>query len=277
MVDSHCHLADNAFTDDLEAVVDRARSAGLTHALCILAAENAIELERAAHLAAVWPEVRFGVGVHPHQAGQFSDAGAGLETRVRTAIAGLPGARALGEIGLDYHYDFAPKPVQHRVFRTQIQLARALDLPVIIHTREAEEDTIDILREEGGGQVRGVLHCFTGTRRLAEAGLALGLHISFAGIVTFPKAANLREIAGIVPADRLLCETDSPYLAPVPYRGKRNEPAWVVTRRRRGGGGPRRLPRRSSKSVERQFHGVVSAVNPCQTGVYSLTLCNGIW
>ena len=103
-----------------------------------------------------------------------------------------------------------------------------MDLPVVIHTREAEADTVAILREEGDGRVRGVLHCFTGTRRLADEGLALGLHISFAGIVTFPKAANLREIAARVPANRLLCETDSPYLAPVPYRGKRNEPAWVA-------------------------------------------------
>jgi TatD DNase family protein len=109
-----------------------------------------------------------------------------------------------------------------------MRLARELDLPLIIHTREAEDDTLAILREESGGSVRGVMHCFTGTQRLAEETLALGMHISFAGIVTFPKAANLRSIAKLVPADRLLCETDSPYLAPTPYRGKRNEPAWVV-------------------------------------------------
>jgi TatD DNase family protein len=132
----------------------------------------------------------------------------------------------VGEIGLDYHYQFAPRPVQHAVFRAQIRLARELELPIVIHTREAEDDTIAILRDEGSG-VRGVLHCFTGSPRLAAEGLALGLHISFAGIVTFPKAGNLRDIARTIPADRLLCETDSPYLAPTPYRGKRNEPAWV--------------------------------------------------
>ena len=147
---------------------------------------------------------------------------------VRAAIENIPQARAVGEIGLDYHYDFAPKDVQWGVFKAQMRLAGELDLPVIIHTREAEDDTLMILREESGGTVRGVLHCFTGTQRLAEEALALGMHISFAGIVTFPKAANLRDIAKLVPADRLLCETDSPYLAPIPYRGKRNEPAWVL-------------------------------------------------
>lgn len=228
MVDSHCHLADDAFVNDLPDVINRAQAAGLTHALCILAAENPVEAERALELARAWPTVRFGIGVHPHQAGQFSGREHDVVGLVRGAIAALPEARALGEIGLDYHYDFAPKDVQHQVFRLQIGLARELDLPVIIHTREAEEDTLAILREESAGTVRGVMHCFTGTRWLAEEALALGMHISFAGIVTFPKGANVRDVAVGVPADRLLCETDSPYLAPTPHRGKRNEPAWVV-------------------------------------------------
>lgn len=228
MIDSHCHLADDAFVQDLEAVIRRAQDAGLTHALCILAAENRTEAERARTLAGIWPGLRFGIGVHPHQAAQFAGREPEVAEIVRTAIKAQPGARGLGEIGLDYHYDFAPKPVQQAVFRTQVRLARELDLPIIIHTREAEDDTLAILREESEGRVRGVLHCFTGTRRLAEDALELGMHISFAGIVTFPKAGNLREIAAVVPADRLLCETDSPYLAPTPYRGKRNEPAWVV-------------------------------------------------
>ena len=231
MIDSHCHLADDAFVEDRAEVIERARSAGLTHALCILAADNEIELTRAAELVAVWPALRFGVGLHPHQAGKFAGRESGVGALVQGAIDRIPQARAVGEIGLDYHYDFAPPAVQQAVFRRQLQLARELDLPVIIHTREAEDDTLAILREASAGSsgsVRGVLHCFTGTRRLADEALALGMHISLAGIVTFPKAANLREIAGIVPADRLLCETDSPYLAPTPYRGKRNEPAWVV-------------------------------------------------
>jgi TatD DNase family protein len=228
MIDSHCHLADDAFVEDRAAVLERARAAGLTHALCILAAENKTEAARAPELVAAWPALRFGVGLHPHHAGVFAGREQEVAAFVRAAIARIPETRALGEIGLDYHYDFAPKPTQQGVFRAQVRLARELDLPIVIHTREAEDDTLAILRDEGGGAVRGVLHCFTGTSRLADDALGLGLHISFAGIVTFPKAANLREIAARVPADRLLCETDSPYLAPTPHRGKRNEPAWVA-------------------------------------------------
>jgi TatD DNase family protein len=137
-------------------------------------------------------------------------------------------ARAIGEIGLDYHYDFSPRDVQIQVFRAQVQLARELRQPLVIHTREADEDTLAILREDGGGDVTGVLHCFTGGPALARAGLELGLYVSLAGIITFPKAGELRETVRAVPVDRLLTETDSPFLAPVPFRGKRNEPAHVV-------------------------------------------------
>jgi TatD DNase family protein len=146
---------------------------------------------------------------------------------VRQQIAETPAARAVGEIGLDYHYDFSPRNVQQQVFRAQVQLVRELDLPVVIHTREADDDTLAILREPGARPLRGVLHCFTGTPSLARAGLELGLYVSLAGIITFPKAAELRETARLVPLDRLLTETDSPFLAPVPHRGKRNEPAFV--------------------------------------------------
>jgi TatD DNase family protein len=142
-------------------------------------------------------------------------------------VLATPGARAIGEIDLDYHYDFSPRDVQEAVFRAQLQLARELDRPVVIHTREADEDTLRVLHEEGGGALRGVLHCFTGTQALADAALALGFYISLAGIVTFPKAHALRDTARRVPLDRLLTETDSPFLAPVPHRGKRNEPAHV--------------------------------------------------
>src|SRR5207249_9710659 len=128
-------------------------------------------------------------------------------------------------IGLDYHYDFSPPDVQQAVFRAQVRLAREQKRPVVIHTREADDDTLAILRDEGRGDVRGVLHCFTGTAALARAGLDLGLYISLAGIITFPKAAELRDTVRVVPIDRLLTETDSPFLAPVPHRGKRNEPA----------------------------------------------------
>ena len=228
MIDSHCHLADDAFAEDLSAVIDRARSAGLAHALCILSAGNTAEAERAAMVRSLWPGVRTSIGVHPHNAAAFEGNETEAAAVVRAQIEADPAARAVGEIGLDYHYDFAPRETQHRVFRSQVQLARQLNLPIVIHTREAEDDTLAILREESGGAIRGVLHCFTGTQRLSEEALALGLHISFAGIVTFPKAVALREIVPLVPEDRLLCETDSPYLAPTPYRGKRNEPAWVV-------------------------------------------------
>lgn len=228
MIDSHCHLADDAFAEDLHEVIGRAHAAGVTRALCILAAENPTEAARTRELVRIWPALRFGVGLHPHQAGQFSGREGDVVPLVRSVIASIPEARALGEIGLDYHYDFAPKHVQQEVFRLQIRLAREIGLPIIIHTREAEDDTLAILREEAGRQVRGVMHCFTGTPRLAEDALALGMHISFAGIVTFPKGANVRDVAAQVPADRILCETDSPYLAPTPHRGTRNEPAWVV-------------------------------------------------
>ena len=228
MIDSHCHLADDAFAGDVQDVIARAQNAGLTHALCILAADSVVESERAASLGKIWPSLRFAIGLHPHQAALFAGRESEVIQLARSAVAGNRAARAIGEIGLDYHYDFAPKAAQQEIFRAQIRLARELELPIVVHTRGAEDDTLAILGEETGGTVRGVLHCFTGTRTLAEQGLALGLHISFAGIVTFPKADELREIVPLVPDDRLLCETDSPYLAPTPYRGKRNEPAWVV-------------------------------------------------
>ncbi len=227
MIDSHCHLADDALTEDRAGVIERAKAAGVTGAVCIIAAESETEAARTADLAAAWPAVRFGVGLHPHQAGRFTDREADVGAFVRTAVERVPLVRAIGEIGLDYHYDFAPRDTQQKIFRHQLQLAAELDLPVIIHTREAEEDTIAVLKE-AGRPLRGVLHCFTGTQWLADEGVSLGLHVSFAGIVTFPKAGNLREIARRLPAERLLCETDSPYLAPTPHRGKRNEPAWVV-------------------------------------------------
>jgi len=228
VIDSHCHLADEAFVPDLSAVIDRARAAGITHALCILAAGDSAEAERAASAGRLWPAIRTSIGVHPHHAGDFAGHEGDAAEIVRSGLAADPLARAIGEIGLDYHYDYAPRQTQQRVFRAQLQLAQVMDLPVIIHTRDAEDDTLAILAEESRGTLRGVLHCFSGTQRLAEEGLALGLYVSFAGIVTFPKAAQVRAAAPLIPADRILCETDSPYLAPTPYRGKRNEPAWVA-------------------------------------------------
>ncbi len=196
--------------------------------MVILEAGNAKEAAQALRLDALWPEVRVSIGVHPHQAHHYAADPDRAAAVVREQWTASPGARAIGEIGLDYHYDFSPRDVQQAVFRAQLRLARELDRPVVIHTREAEDDTVTMLREEGGGQLRGVLHCFTGSPALADAGLDLGLYISLAGIITFPKAEALRQTARRVPLDRVLAETDSPFLAPVPYRGKRNEPAHVV-------------------------------------------------
>lgn len=227
MTDSHCHLADAAFAGDLDEVVGRAEAAGVTHALVILAAGDASERAQADRLAARWGGARFAMGVHPHQAHECGRPGE-AEARLTAGLAADPLIRAVGEIGLDYHYDFSPRDVQQEVFAEQIGVARELGLPVVIHTRDAEDDTLRILRRAGGGEVTGVFHCFTGDAALAARVLDLGFHVSFAGIVTFPKAESIRGAAAIVPDDRLLAETDSPYLAPVPHRGKRNEPAYVA-------------------------------------------------
>jgi TatD DNase family protein len=228
MIDSHCHLADDTFAADLPAVVERARSAGLERVLVVLEAGNAQERAQADLLGAMWPEVRVAVGVHPHAAHAFADDPSRAATLVRAQIAETGAARAVGEIGLDYHYDYSPRDVQQAVFRAQLAAARELRLPVVIHTREADEDTLAILRAERAGDIGGVLHCFSGTPALARAGLDLGFYISVAGIITFPRAAELRETVKQIPVERLLAETDSPFLAPVPHRGKRNEPAYVA-------------------------------------------------
>jgi TatD DNase family protein len=228
VIDSHCHLADEVFAADLDDVVGRARAAGLERALVILAAGDEKEAAQACRLESAWPDVRFAIGVHPHQAHEFAAAPASAADVVRRQFLDTPGARAVGEIGLDYHYDFSPRDVQQSVFGSQVALARELRRPIVIHTREADDDTVAILRDEGRGELTGVLHCFTGGPSLARAGLDLGFYISISGIVTFPKSADLRETLRAVPLDRALIETDSPFLAPPPYRGKRNEPAYVV-------------------------------------------------
>jgi TatD DNase family protein len=226
VIDSHCHLAGSEFAADLSAVVARAREAGLVRCLVILAADDEEELRQADVVHAAWPEVRFAVGVHPHNAHKFADdpdAAAGLTAsrlEERSDIA------AIGEIGLDYHYDFSPKDVQHAVFRAQLSFAAARGLPVVIHTREAEDDTLRLIAESG--VARGVFHCFSGDTAAATRALEAGFHVSIPGIVTFPRSSALRDAARAIPANRLLIETDSPYLAPVPHRGKRNEPAYVV-------------------------------------------------
>ena len=228
MIDSHCHLAGEEFEPDLADVIERARAAGVAGALVILAADDDEEFRRADAVATAWPEVRFSIGVHPHAAGRFEDDPARAATLVIGRLSTRAGACAVGEIGLDYHYDFAPRDVQQAVFQTQIKLARRERRPIVVHTREADADTLRILDEENAAEVGGVFHCFTGDRTLAGLALDAGFHLSLSGIVTFPRATELHEVARMVPLDRLLVETDSPFLAPVPHRGTRNEPARVV-------------------------------------------------
>jgi TatD DNase family protein len=228
VTDSHCHIAGEEFVADLSEVVTRARAVGVARALVILAAEDDEEINRADTVTGAWPECRFAVGVHPHHAKVCEANPQAAAEIVARRLDVLPDARAIGEIGLDYHYDFSPREVQHAVFRAQIRLALERDLPVVIHTREAEDDTLRIISEEGRGKLRGVFHCFTGDADAAARALGTGFFISIPGVATFPKAESLRQAVAGAPADRLLVETDSPYLAPVPHRGKRNEPAYVA-------------------------------------------------
>lgn len=225
LIDTHCHLAGDEFVEDLDAVIARAREAGLTRAVCILDALSGVERSRATDLRARWSAVQFAIGVHPHHAARIA---AGDVASTLTAALDDVGAVALGEIGLDYHYDFAPPEQQREVFAAQVAVAVARDVPIVIHTREADADTLAVLDAAGQGRARGVFHCFTGDQALAEAAVARGFHVSFSGIVTFPRAEALRDVARWVPADRWIVETDSPYLAPAPKRGGRNEPARVA-------------------------------------------------
>ena len=228
MIDSHCHLAGDEFEADLPDVIARAKAAGVTSAVVILAAQDDAELGRWLRVRELWPETRAAVGVHPHHAGAFGLDPAGAARLLESRLDSVPGVRAVGEIGLDYHYDFAPRHVQQNVFRVQLKVARTRRLPVVIHTREAEEDTLAILAEEDGAHTTGVFHCFSGDAAAAARAMPTGFYFSIPGIVSFPKAEALREAVRTIPLDRLLIETDSPYLAPTPFRGKRNEPAYVA-------------------------------------------------
>ena len=203
-------------------MIDRARSAGAVGIVCI--GESVEQARAAARIATAHPGfVVFTAGVHPHDAAQFDPVAD------RDALAQLvaEGAVAVGECGLDYHYDHSPRELQRRAFATQLELARATNRPVVVHTREADDDTGAMIREAGSAGVRGVLHCYTGPAWLAETALDAGWYVSFSGIVTFKKWER-DDVVRLVPDDRLLVESDSPYLAPVPNRGKRNEPAWVA-------------------------------------------------
>jgi len=224
LFDSHAHLDFADFAGEVDSVLARARAAGLSGVIAVGAGRGLESQVAAAALAQRHTDVWATVGIHPHDADLVD--GAAL-AKLRN-LAARPRVVAIGEIGLDYHYDHAPRPRQRDAFAAQLRLARELGLPVVIHTREADDDTLAILRAEGVPR-GGVLHCFSGDERLAAAGLALGLCVSFSGILTFPKADRLRAVArDVVPLDRTLIETDSPFLAPVPLRGRRCEPAYVV-------------------------------------------------
>jgi TatD DNase family protein len=222
LVDSHCHLDGEKYAGDLDAVLDRAASAGITRMLTIGTGDGPPELDRAVALADRYEQIWATIGVHPHDAAKATPAS--FDTL--RSLGRHPKVLAFGEIGLDYHYDFSPREVQREVFVEQLRIARDLTLPVVIHTREAWEDTMAILRENWRGS--GIMHCFTGTPDQAREALALGFHLAFGGVVTFRTADEVRESARLVPDDRLLVETDCPYLAPIPWRGKRNEPSFMV-------------------------------------------------
>lgn len=226
-VDSHAHLDGPEFDADRDAVIQRARDAGVSTLLNVGTGDpHSGALERAIELAEKHAGIYASVGVHPHDARLFDDA---AEQRLATLTGQSKRVIAWGEIGLDFHYDNSPRETQVQAFRRQLQLARAARLPVIIHTREAEVETVAMLESEwSGAGLPGIMHCFSGSLALAQSALELGFLISFSGIVTFKKADGLRSIARQVPLDRLLIETDCPFLAPVPFRGKRNEPAFVV-------------------------------------------------
>jgi TatD DNase family protein len=223
-VDSHCHLDDKQFDADRESVIKRARDAGLKYLLAIGTGDGPPDLETAVRLSDLYSFVFATIGVHPNDAPKSnSDTFKHLEE-----LARHPKVKAIGEIGLDYHWG-VPKVMQLPVFRKQLELAAEVKLPVVIHTRDAWDDTLDVLRAFWApSRLPCVMHCFTGNAEQAEQCLDLGFTLSFGGVITFPKSADIREAARITPADRLLIETDAPYLSPVPHRGKRNEPSFVI-------------------------------------------------
>ncbi len=222
LVDSHAHLDDPRFADDLDAVLQRAWDAGVRRILTIGNGKGPDDMAGGIPIAEAHDWVFTSLGVHPHEAARVEER----HYAQMEELARHNKVVAIGETGLDYYYDHSPREVQREVFRRQLEIAKKLDLPAIIHTRDAEDDTERILREVAPR--RGVIHCFTSTPALAEAALELGFCISFSGIVTFPKSQALQDVARSVPADRLLVETDCPYLSPVPHRGKRNEPSFVT-------------------------------------------------
>src|SRR3954471_20578381 len=228
LIDSHCHIDSKEYDNDRDEVVQRALDAGVALMLNIGTGDpNTDDFRRAVAVAEKYPKVYTSVGVHPHDAKLYDDA---AEQHLIELVKSSDKVIAWGEIGLDFHYDHSPRDVQKEVFRRQIRTARSLDLPIIVHSREANDETIEILEQECQGDdfKGGIMHCFGGTIEMIQAVVPLGFLISWAGNVTFKNADNLREVAEIMQLNKMLVETDCPFLTPEPHRGKRNEPAFVV-------------------------------------------------
>jgi TatD DNase family protein len=223
LVDSHCHLDFDAFDEDRDYIIGRAHAAGVQRMVTICTRVR--QFERVHAVARAYDSVFCSVGTHPHNAGEETD----ITVQDLLTFAAKPKVVAIGEAGLDYFYDHAPREAQATGLRVHIDAARQTGLPLVIHSRDADEDMEAILRDEmSKGAFKAVLHCFSSGRDLALAGVELGLYVSFSGIVTFKKSQELRDLAAELPADRILVETDAPYLAPTPHRGQRNEPAYTV-------------------------------------------------
>lgn len=227
-IDTHAHLVSERFRDDADDVVARAQEAGVEQIICV--ADSVASAHGCVALAGRHEGVWATAGIHPHNAAQATDEHFAEMRRLFTADSRHVGGRivAVGEAGLDFHYDFSPRDVQETVFRRHIALAHEFNLPLIMHSRQAEQRVLDVLEEEGVPEAGGVLHCFWGNAEVAERALAMGLYLGVGGPVTFKNTDDLRAVLREVPYGRLLVETDAPYLAPVPFRGKRNEPAYVV-------------------------------------------------
>lgn len=227
LIDAHCHLDPETWPEGPDAVLARARAAGVG-AFVVVGVGELAAVRHAVALAERHPDVWAAVGVHPHDAARNAE----LWPHIAPLLT-HPRVVAVGETGLDYHYDHSPRPQQREAFRQAIAAARQAGLPLVVHTRSAAEETLEILAREGAAEVGGVIHCFSEERTFARRALELGFYLSFSGIVTFPRAASVQDVAAWAPLDRLLVETDSPYLAPVPQRGRRCEPAHVVFTARR--------------------------------------------
>lgn len=221
LIDTHTHLHDPEFDDDRDAVIERARQSGVD--LMVTIGTDLESSHKAVELAQRYDFIYATVGVHPHEVKTLQED----SYQVLERLAVQPKVVAYGEIGLDYYYMHSPKDAQQKHFREQIRLAKKLELPLVIHTRQAPVETLSILREEKADEVGGVLHCYTGDLATTQAAIAMNFFISFSGILTFPNATDLQAVAREIPIEQLLIETDCPYLAPVPHRGKRNEPAYV--------------------------------------------------